>query len=400
MNLIKIFLIIFVLCFSQSGMCGGWVSGGADNIGDTQNPWFIQTTDQVRYCINFSEQEVTISRSNFEEVFKRALSDWHIILKSYYARKSGAHLLYRAGLQDWVAVSCNENPDVKVAVGWNGLTSLEKKYLGQNDQKHQHISEVIRTSYDQVLLRGKGIIFVGSDIGQNAFNIESTQIARPWSNPKLLYLVLMHELGHVNGFPHLSNAIFPIDGSSLKWLMSARFPEMILEKVIWGPQGSFSGPITEGIGELFDPKAYKACNIQPALKNLFGMPEASNCLEFHPKMIKEVGLISHIDVLWSTATGSQQKTIKGGSLIPAEGFSVLEEAMSILFLPSAQKVVSSIPFGIPFINGPGLFKAKGMVNYKRADGSVQKIFILIENGNLHIVGYDSEFKEINSILAN
>src|SRR4051812_27862966 len=51
---------------------GGWVSGGGELVRDTQNPWFIQNTASVSYCIEVDPNHFKAPRDRIEAVVKTA----------------------------------------------------------------------------------------------------------------------------------------------------------------------------------------------------------------------------------------------------------------------------------------------------------------------------------------
>ena len=112
-----------------------------------------------------------------------------------------------------------ETVDLRILFGVETLTQPEREYL-QDPRKF--IGITVRTDYDEVQLKGRGFMFISSDQGPNPYSNSGDLIEKAWQYPKLLQYALMHEFGHVFGFPHIGGG-----------LMSEVFLEQTLNKKLY-----------------------------------------------------------------------------------------------------------------------------------------------------------------------
>lgn len=117
--------------------------------------------------------------------------------------------------QIFIETNCGKTTDIIFQFGV--LNSKQKKFL-KDPSEYGAIS--VRTEYDGVSLRGRGFIYISPSHGPLSY--DTSAIAKDaWSvdGGRLLYLALLHELGHVFGLQHMG---------SYGDLMSQGFVESIL----------------------------------------------------------------------------------------------------------------------------------------------------------------------------
>lgn len=222
------FLFFYVLLFLSFSFAsgGGWISSGGEIFKNGKNPWFVKNTSDVKYCVEFSGEEFSISKEDSLKLIEQALSYWK-------AELDGASALDIANLPGPQSVAfvdlatqnfhfqtnCTADADLIFKFGYKTLDATEITYL---KDPGKFLGVTIRKDYDEQQLKGKGIIYISGDKGTNAYSSLSGEfVSEAWRYPKLLEYAIIHELGHVFGLPH--------SGSGL---MSEEFLDQLLIKKI------------------------------------------------------------------------------------------------------------------------------------------------------------------------
>lgn len=212
--------LIFLLLLSLqalAGQDGGWVSSGGELFKDAHNPWFVRNTKQVYYCILSDEQTLSQTADTLPKVIAEALDFWKKEFSKVVSQETPGR--FDLGGQDFIQVDCkDEKVDVRFLFGYSTLTAEEIKYLVKPEK---YIGVSVRTAYDKVNLKAKGFVYIASDKGEHSYENNGTLTQEAWRNKKLLQYALMHELGHVFGFPHTGSG-----------LMSEVFLDQLLNKFL------------------------------------------------------------------------------------------------------------------------------------------------------------------------
>lgn len=61
---------------SSVSLGGGWTSSGGQISSDNTNPWFLENTSQVTYCVDIDEENFGVSRERATEVVTQSINDW------------------------------------------------------------------------------------------------------------------------------------------------------------------------------------------------------------------------------------------------------------------------------------------------------------------------------------
>lgn len=195
----------------------GSVISGGELFRDAKNPWFVRnltkTTYTVRYCVQVDTASFSASPERVRVLVEKALAFW----KDEFSRGGGADLWIAR--QNFVESECSDQTDLAFKFGYGTLTPANIEEL---KKPKRYIGVSVRTSYNPVELRGKGYIFVASDMGPNAYDNPGTLIERAWQHERLLQYALLHELGHVFGLTH-----------SGAGLMSEVFFDQLLNKALY-----------------------------------------------------------------------------------------------------------------------------------------------------------------------
>jgi hypothetical protein len=215
----KKWFLNFILLSSLSAFAGNGSSGGGNIFGDQLNPWFLQNTNSVKYCVEVDPQFSKLNKAQIVQLIESSINYW----KKTFANYSGNFqydFVFKVKLatQEFILTDCDESTDLKFQMGF--LTEEQKKEL---PNYRQLIGLAYRTHYDDVNLKGKGYIYIAPEAGPLRPN-STLMHQSPWSYGKNLGLEMLitHELGHVFGLQD--------DHYSFFGLMSAKFAEQITSK--------------------------------------------------------------------------------------------------------------------------------------------------------------------------
>lgn len=219
-----IFLPFLFSCSAKLNKKQGWISSGGNDVGDSLNAWWVKNTSNVTYCVLVDESTVTKEQVRVERIVEEAIKFW----QREFNRKApfvpewenySASMYLGVGSQSFTKVSCDGREDLRVVVGEGALTQEQRGYFATQPKA---IARTVRTHYDTVNLRGRGFIYVSSDRGPSAYKGSMESFPQPWRYDSVLFLILMHEMGHAFGLPHSGEIGDP---------MSEQFPEMITSKM-------------------------------------------------------------------------------------------------------------------------------------------------------------------------
>lgn len=209
---IQMFLSLLI---GQTALAGGWSSGGGGLLKDSVNPWFLNNTPNVSYCILIDQKNFGASQDVARLQLTRAIQFWKEQFTYAVLPKLSKFGQLHIASQVFTETACNYDTDIVFQFGV--LTRQQKKFL-KDPTEYAAIS--VRTDYDEVNLRGKGFVYISPSAGPLAYDSEGV-VKDAWSGSggHLLYLTLLHELGHIFGLQHMG---------SYGDLMSEGFVEAIL----------------------------------------------------------------------------------------------------------------------------------------------------------------------------
>lgn len=202
---VAVSIVTSLLPSSAALAFGGWVSSGGELLQDSVNPWFFSNVKKVDYCfVENNAGGFSASPAKTRDLFRKALDYWK---REFNQNKSPFPITLGIASQNFVEnASCSGNEDLTVYLGFETLNAEQKATLGVNLRRFLGLT--VRTSYQlesqhqEFKLRGKGFIFVASDLGDYAFEGPMQAVKSPWSYDGLLLRIFAHELGHVFGISH------------------------------------------------------------------------------------------------------------------------------------------------------------------------------------------------------
>ncbi len=341
------FLVFLLSIMSSLNAYSGWTSGGGELFGDSGNPWFIQNTLKVRYCVQIDPQFFHLEKTEAEAHIENAFKYWKSEFK--YAHwfeqndsqsiKSGATMplaRLKVATQDFIKTDCSENPEIVFQLGF--LTSDQLKKI-QNYNSFAAFS--VRTEYDIKNLSGKGFIYFAPETGHSKTK-EMAENTWNQENGIKFYQVLIHELGHVFGLSH-----------SVKSGKASVMSDSFVEKTVSNSQNS---PDLSN-DELWPGPFF---TVRPSFYSSYGMACGAKDSRFEVKR-KFFG----IDPSWPACFGvklgnkeikiygmkninDSQKTLIGTARFE-NSVGQIKDAIG-LFLPVGQEVFANSPALVPGFN--------------------------------------------------
>lgn len=365
---------------------GAWISSGGELFKDSNNPWFIRNTPEVRYCVQFDHAGISTSEETATRILRMAIDYWKAELGKFQKDQTGSANFpwLGIGIQDFVRTDCDGKQQLAFKFGFGTLDENEILYL---KNPLQYASLAVRTEYDRENLRGRGFIFVASDRGPNRYEGDTELIEEPWQHDGLLYRILIHELGHVFGIPHIGDGI-----------MSAQFPEHILKKKYYEHYKKLSAA---EVGEFFFlPEAFANCQLTDEAKGWFKIPSDWKCLYFRisegsktePSSVK-----MPVNFYASQDLGTFIKPIGTGYTEKAEDFRMGFSRGIVLYLGTDQKVFSEQEAKfMEYISGPFFLAFDFALQYEASNGEKMPLYMKLRAGGHELLVLKE--KQIHSLI--
>lgn len=207
MNFIKT-LISVIVTLPTIALAGEWSSGGGAILRDANNPWFLENTKEVSYCIKSDSKSFSDLPTPLPEIVEKAVRYWKDQMADVSATTNGYpiskdpkvdYVIIRVATQKFTYnPKCSGNEDIVFQFGVQD--SKQKKFFGKSSGI---IGAAVRTDYDEVNLKGKGFVYITADKGPNQYKGDHLR-PNAWHEGKsgLLFRAVVHELGHVFGLSH------------------------------------------------------------------------------------------------------------------------------------------------------------------------------------------------------
>jgi hypothetical protein len=266
---------------------GDWNSGGGYAITDQFNPWFVQNTKEVTYCIEIDERNFGQTLERSRQLIEEALKYWKAefaLAQPFQHPSDNEQVLLGTQTFNYIGAKCAENVDIRFQLGI--LNPQQKEYL--KDPK-DWVGHTARTSYDPVQLKGKGFIYISPVSGPLALDRKDL-LQNRWqvANGLILKIVLMHELGHPFGMTFTDH---PVMNSRLLGNLTGDSLKDALE-----PKSSFPHFFNRHpfVGLTRCRSEYTSLLSQPG--NPFGVTDATACVRLVPKKEDPNHLAGELDI--------------------------------------------------------------------------------------------------------
>lgn len=300
MQIIHTFFLSLVFAISANAK-GGWVSGGGELFKDAQNPWFLNNVSDVYYCIKADKKNFGASEEVIEKNLNLAISYW----KSEFSNALFSELKHfgyiRIASQNFIKTGC-EDKRLDLSFQFGYLSKKQRDFL-REPKKYAAVS--VRTDYDLRKLKAKGFIYISPSYGELSYYNDSV-IRNAWSrnDGNLLYLALVHELGHVFGLGH---------SGAMGSLMSEGFLDTMLRA------SSIPDSRELHINFFSFPSVRSVCPQEALLKiwrEFFDLSSEEKCLkfQFEHKTGNQLFAITEAKILAYNETGTFLRTVKNISL--------------------------------------------------------------------------------------
>lgn len=359
-----------ILLSTTAYALGGWSSGGGELLKDSRNPWFLNNVRDVSYCVLFDNANFGTTKENAESQISRALQFWKKQFAYAVLPRLKRFGQLQIASQNFHQVPCESDPDITFQFGV--LTKEQKKYLS-DPREYAAISA--RTQYDEASMRGKGFVYISPSHGPLSYNSEGvTKNAWSIDNGKLLYLTLLHEMGHIFGLPHLG---------SYGDLMSEGFVESILASATNENSSELASKNFFSLPE----KSRRICQANETVlqrwHQYFGLGVNDKCLEFelvHDANNQLFGE-TQIEVFASTSPSSARRHLYSISTVMDRFF---PSFISLIWLPDKQTVFEKDEALLPparGVLGVNLFSLSKQGQFKLMDGkTTRSISVRFEQG--------------------
>ena len=352
------YFLLGIALFSLSGSVAnaGMVSGGGEVASDRQNPWFVENTKEVDYCISMDEANFGQTKEMARKSILAAFAYW----KEEFSQAELYERRIPVGTQAFHEVSCAS--DHAITFQFGVLSGEQQAFLVDPSRV---VGIAVRTDYDQKMLRGKGFVYISPENGPLALARPGLQAGR-WSlaSGRVLEGVLIHEIGHIFGIQHIGG------GGEI---MAASFPDELVTNplAVYMQHWPMFFEHSKGVGvySFCDSGVFSQLNNTVA-ESVLGLPHDAKCIKF------EYDFIYHKIKLF-TGDSFDAARSEIGVIELREGFGSANLVVSI-FLTDKQQAFGNVP--AKWVTGPvdlyATRSSRHVGTYTRADNVATRSIIV------------------------
>jgi hypothetical protein len=322
-------IFLWMLALSSGAVRADWVSGGGELIKHSHNPWFLQNTREVTYCILADEPNMGHDLASLRKLVKSALDYW----KAEFQNAGNlSNFTVRIADQTFIEKTCQDvesaGNQADVVFQFGILSAAQRAWL---KNPTNYVGIAVRTEYDLENLRGKGFIYIAPQSGDDLKPRIPNFKEKIWQRAKGFELlrVIAHETGHMFGLRHQGSSLFTD-------LMSEGMPEGVVtsQEVVSLPVQPHKLSSFFGRSGKID-HAFHACAADfnvGLLGKLLGATGATSCFAFDP-----IGHGKYLVTELCLSSQSGCHPVKLGTLQVTQEIFEYEEGV-LIYLPYRQRV--------------------------------------------------------------
>lgn len=335
----------FAVIAADQVLRGGMDSGGAGLYGSDHNPWFLENTPGITYCLDSDPTTFHQSLDVVDDMIRTAFDDWRSAFRASEEKNPVSvpdFNVLRVGTQSLRKVDCkDQNVDLRFQLGV--LNEDQKKKLGG---EHEWIGATYRTDYDEENMRGKGFIYIAADSGpERPTSTELIPDFWRFCDGCLLRRTIVHELGHVFGLGHVGNDWDIMSEGHLQKVTSTKWASAHLseKKDLEGFESRSrlrSYLSTKLMGRVRDCQLLSTMDNR--LRGIFGVPWGNSCFYFIPLDGRE-------DIAFAYGRGADfDPTVIFAHTLEAHCEETGKNELAWLYLPPTQRVFKFSNFNNTF----------------------------------------------------
>jgi hypothetical protein len=209
---LQVFRVTTILLFiSSCAYAGGWSSGGGGRTTDEGNPWFLGEAP-IPYCVKVAPG-FPVSKEKVTQEIREAFDQWNTVFKRYGLYHKNLPGKFSDGKSRYITTEAIEIPicddrthQLEFKIGF--VDQEVSQFFEENSKATVGLAQ--HREYDHQTFRTGGYIWIAPDdwIDGKELNMLPVKRFPVWEEkPTRFNSILIHEIGHVLGFPHLAGSV-------------------------------------------------------------------------------------------------------------------------------------------------------------------------------------------------
>jgi hypothetical protein len=262
MTLKRLLISMAMILTSASLPAGTITSGGGLSLRYAQNPWWLENTPIVHYCIDMDPAYFDYTESELDKLIQETFIEWRQVFtetESDYIdnKKLAPYYELRVATQKFVRTECTRDTDLRFQLG--KITEEQKAlFLDIRD----YIGVAVRTEYDLVNMRGKGFIYISplnGELAPTSPHLDDQAWSKEVCGGCILRTALRHEIGHLFGMRDGHRSSNLMDEGILDGFTRKMFTQRNLKNLSITKFNNFYDPIN--LVRVLDSRTYEGCEI-------------------------------------------------------------------------------------------------------------------------------------------